>query len=267
MSCSTGFSISAVALSVVTGALAAAGEMEGSAREAILSGLGNTLLLSLLTFLSVCIREAEPFIRKAVLALLTLGLAAELAETILQAQQAAQQEFRSMALIGLLPLLLWAGWSLPPESWNAPARVLWWFALLGGVVLIGGLWGQMRWPGLAEEGLSQFGGFCKSFFCAEFFLWPLLCPDVAPSRAVCLPWLSYAVQAGAALGMGLLFSGRDDYPVMELLRAWSIGAFSRADALLVLIWLACAVYRICFLCAALRICLERLSGTERKAVS
>ena len=90
MSCSTGFSISAVALSVVTGALAAAGKTECSAREAILSGLGNTLLLSLLTCLSVCIREAEPFIRKAVLALLTLGLAAELAETILQAQQAAQ---------------------------------------------------------------------------------------------------------------------------------------------------------------------------------
>ena len=125
MSCSTGFSISAVALSVVTGALAAAGKTECSAREAILSGLGNTLLLSLLTCFSVCIREAEPFIRKAVLALLTLGLAAELAETILQAQLAAQQEFRSMALIGFLPLLLWAGWSLPPESWNAPARVLW----------------------------------------------------------------------------------------------------------------------------------------------
>ena len=116
-----------------------------------------------------------------------------------------------MALIGFLPLLLWAGWSLPPESWNAPARVLWWFALLGGVVLIGGLWGQMCWPGLAAEGPSQFSGFCKSFFCAEFFLWPLLCPDVVPGRAVCLPWLSYAVQAGAALGIGLLFDGRDDY--------------------------------------------------------
>ena len=266
MNRSAGFSRSAVALSVVTGALAAAGEMECSAREAILSGLGNALLLSLLTCLSVCIRDTEPFIRKTMLALLTLGLAAELAGTILQAQQAAQQEFRSMALVGLLPFLLLAGWCLPPESWNAPARVLWWFVLLGGAVLVTGLWGQVRWLGLAAESPSQLGGLCKSFFCAEFFLWPLLCPETIPGRAVCLPWLSYAVQAGTALGRGLLFGGQE-YPAMELLRAWSIGAFSRIDALLILIWLACAVYRIGFLCAALRICLEMLSGTERKAAS
>ena len=41
-----------------------------------------------------------------------------------------------------------------------------------------------------------------------------------------------------------------DYPEQELLRAWSVGIFSRMDALLLLIWLTCAVFRIGFLCAA-----------------
>lgn len=266
MSRSKGFSLSAVALSVVTGALAAAGEMEGSARELVLSGLVNALLLSVLTGRAVRIMDAEVLTQKAVLFVLSLGLAAELAGTILQAQQAAQQEFRSMALIGLLPFLLWAGWCLRSESWNAPARVLWWFVLLGGAVLAAGLWEQMHWPGLAAEGPSQFIRLRTSYFCAEFLLWPLLCPGAAAGRAVCLPWLSYAVQAGAAICMGLLFGGRD-YPAAELLRAWSFGVFSRIDAFLILIWLACAIYRIGFLCAALRVCIEKLFVAERKAAS
>ena len=70
---------------------------------------------------------------------------AELFGTVVQAQNICQQEFRSMALIGLLPLLLWAGWCIPPSGWDAPARVLWWFVLLGGLVCLTGLPG--RWTG------------------------------------------------------------------------------------------------------------------------
>lgn len=265
MNRSTDFSLPAVALSVLTGALAAAGSMEGSAREILLSGLLNTLLLTLLTALPASLRRRETAFRDAILMLLAVGLAAELLETILQAQKAAQQEFHSMALIGLLPLLLWAGWHIPPGSWNASARVLWWFVLLGGAVLLSGLLGQVHWPGLAAEEPSRFSHFRQSFFCAEFLLWPVLCPGEAPGKAICLPWAAFAVQAGTAVGMGLLFGGRE-YPAAELLRAWSIGAFSRADALLILIWLACAVYRVGFLSAALRICMETLSGPERKPV-
>ena len=58
--------------------------------------------------------------------------------------------------------------------------------------------------------------------------------------------------AGALLGGALLF-GSGTYPRLELLRAWSGGSFSRMDALLLLLWLLCAVYRAAMLCAAIRL--------------
>ena len=71
---------------------------------------------------------------------------AELFGTVMQAQNICQQEFRSMALIGLLPLFALGRvgvFRLP--GWDAPARVLWWFVLLGGLVCLTGLAGQMDW--------------------------------------------------------------------------------------------------------------------------
>ena len=62
----------------------------------------------------------------------------------------------------------------------------------------------------------------------------------------------FAVQAAALLGGALLF-GSGAYPRLELLRAWSGGSFSRMDALLLLLWLLCAVYRAAMLCAAIRL--------------
>ena len=64
--------------------------------------------------------------------------------------------------------------------------------------------------------------------------------------------LGAAVQAAALLGGALLFGG-GAYPRLELLRAWSGGSFSRMDALLLLLWLLCAVYRAAMLCATIRL--------------
>mgnify|MGYP000134563555 CR=1 FL=1 len=69
---------------------------------------------------------------------------------------------------------------------------------------------------------------------------------------------------GLATGMGLCGSGsgfagqcfavwQRSLPRLELLRAWSGGSFSRMDALLLLLWLLCAVYRVAMLCAAVRL--------------
>ena len=69
---------------------------------------------------------------------------------------------------------------------------------------------------------------------------------------VWLPVWGFAVQAAALLGGALLF-GSGTYPRLELLRAWSGGSFSRMDALLLLLWLLCAVYRAAMLCAAIRL--------------
>ena len=38
--------------------------------------------------------------------------------TLVQAQGLCTAEFSSMALLGFLPLLLWAGWAVPPASWK-----------------------------------------------------------------------------------------------------------------------------------------------------
>ena len=54
------------------------------------------------------------------------------------------------------------------------------------------------------------------------------------------------------LGSALLFGG-NAYPRLELLRAWNGGSFSRMDALLLLLWLLCAVYRVAMLCTAIRL--------------
>ena len=73
--------------------------------------------------------------------------------------------------------------------------------------------------------------------------------ETAPRRVLFLPWLTFLAQVCLAAGICLVFGGTD-YPEQELLRAWSVGIFSRMDALLLLIWLTCAVFRIGFLCAA-----------------
>ena len=56
---------------------------------------------------------------------------------------------------------------------------------------------------------------------------------------------------GLAAGMGLCGAGCGF--AGQLLRAWSSGSFSRMDALLLLLWLLCAVYRAAMLCAAIRL--------------
>ena len=73
--------------------------------------------------------------------------------------------------------------------------------------------------------------------------------ETEPRRVLFLPWLTFLAQVCLAGGICLVFGGTD-YPEQELLRAWSVGIFSRMDALLLLIGRTCAVVRIGFLCAA-----------------
>ena len=159
-----------------------------------------------------------------------------------------------MALLGVLPLLLWAGGQLASGSWNAAARVLWWMVFLGLVLCLPGLLGQMHWARLVAADAARPARSVQALVYAEYFFGPPQCAGKTPKHLLGLPWLAFAVQAAAWLGMGLVF-GAGDYPQRELLRAWNAGVFSRLDALLLLVWLACAFYRIGFLCTALRTCL------------
>ena len=130
-----------------------------------------------------------------------------------------------------------------------PARVLWWFVLLGEGLCLAGIAGQMEWFYLLEPDAVQLARLPRAPLYAEYLLWPLLIEEPAPRRVLFLPWLTFLAQVCLAGGICLVFGGTD-YPEQELLRAWSVGIFSRMDALLLLIWLTCAVFRIGFLCAA-----------------
>ena len=244
------FTTAALTLSVVTAALADGIPQSVPVRRALWLGAASTVCLCILSALAAAAlqNKAPSF---AVRLALTAGLFMELVHTIVQAQGLCAAEFSSMALLGFLPLLLWAGWRIRPASWNASARVLWWFAAVGGVVCLLGLAGQLHWYRLFTQAQPSAASWSVPVY-AEYFAGALLCSARSVRRTAWLPVWGFAVQASALMGGALLF-GSGIYPRLELLRAWSGGSFSRMDALLLLLWLLCAVYRVAMLCAAIRL--------------
>lgn len=245
------FTPAALSLSVLTAALAESIPQGAPVRRALAMGALSAAVLCILSVLVTAAwqgRTPSPAARTA----LTLGFGWELLQSIAQAQQVCAEEFFSMALLGFLPLLLWAGWSIRPGGWNTLARVLWWFAAVGGVVCLLGLGGQMHWYRLLELPTTPARGTWQVPVYAEYFALPLLCRPSDTRRMVWLPLGSFAVQAAVLLG-GVLVFGAADYPQMELLRAWSTASFSRMDALLLWIWLLCAACRAAVLCACVRL--------------
>lgn len=122
---------------------------------------------------------------------------------------------------------------------------------MGGVVCLLGLAGQLHWYRLFTPAQPTAANWGVPVY-AEYFAGALLCSARSARRTVWLPAWGFAVQAAALLGSALLF-GSGTYPRLELLRAWSSGSFSRMDALLLLLWLLCAVYRASMLCAVIRL--------------
>ena len=244
------FTPAALTLGVVTAALADAIPQGVPVRRALwLSGVSTVCLCILSALAAAALQDKAPSF--AVRLALTAGLFMELVHTLVQAQGLCVAEFSSMALLGFLPLLLWAGWHIRPASWNASARVLWWFAAVGGLVCLLGLAGQLHWYRLFTPAQPTETAWSVPVY-AEYFAGALLCNSQSVRRTVWLPLWGFAVQAAALLGGALLFSS-GAYPRLELLRAWSSGSFSRMDALLLLMWLLCAVYRAAILCAAMRL--------------
>ena len=244
------FTPAALTLSVVTAALADGIQQGAPVRRALWLGAVSMVCLCILSVLAAAALQGKtPSL--AVRLALTAGFSMELVHTLVRAQGLCAEEFSSMALLGFLPLLLWAGWGIRPASWNASARVLWWFAAVGGVVCLLGLAGQLHWYRLFTTVQPTATGWSVPLY-AEYFAGTLLCSARSARRTVLLPLWSFAVQAAALLDGTLLFSS-GAYPRLELLRAWSGGSFSRMDALLLLLWLLCAVYRAVMLCAAIRL--------------
>lgn len=145
----TGSFRAAVPLSVLTAVLGQC-ITSGSAMPArllLLQGFPMALGIGLL---SSCLMPAEgeeglrseTGIRPRLLCLLlSVWFGAELWETLWQAQQVCREQFSSMAVLGVLPLLLWAGWQLKPDVFSRSAGVLWWALALAGLACVGSLHG------------------------------------------------------------------------------------------------------------------------------
>lgn len=201
--------------------------------------------------------EGNPLFCKACRAVLLLWVAAELVDAIGEAQTLCWEQFSSMAVIGFLPLLFAVGWYLAQEAFSRAAKILWVLAVACVFIGIAGLAGQFHWQNLLEAVPSRLGRVTLPLY-AEYFLLPLTAEKPMGNRlpsAVWLPMGAFLLEGGYRLGRELLF-GSSAYPGVELLRAWTLGGFSRMDALFFLVWLAAALFRICFLTRVIRLLAE-----------
>lgn len=272
------FSLSALGLGLVTASLAEcfyspAGRY--AARAAVLLGLLNTLGTIIAAWLFLILAEkfdlfsGHGFLSKLVGWGFWGWFALELGRTIASAQIVCREHFGSNALIAVLPVLLLISWNMRADALDRSARAIWWLLAAGIVACLIGIWDQMHWQQLfGADDLSLWAdGLPPVRFYPEYFALPLLCRGINRHRGTLLPFWSYAVQAGYTFVLELVL-GRiagSNYAGLELLRAWTLGYFSRVDALLLLLWLAAALWRICMLAYVLRTLLRRCIGIEKTA--
>lgn len=231
---------------------------ELSARSFLLLGLPGAVLLCGLSALAAALAQRSGIFAsgsaaaRGVDALFFLWFGAELIRTVGQAQSVCRQQFASGALLGVLPLLWLFSLGMDHTACSRTARMLWWLVLAGAVIGLIGLGGQMHWQRLSLEPLQGRAPAVSLY--PDYFALPLLAGRAQQKKAALLPGWVFGVQALFAFGMELLFGSAQHagYTGYEALRVWGVGIFSRLDALLLLLWLAAALYRICFLFVVLR---------------
>ena len=265
-----GFSARTLALSTAAAELGRvilrAGQ-SGSVRAAL---LGNVLATAALVLLAVFVSwnaarlRRQGFVGNCCCAAFLLWYLWGLVRTAAMIQQVCWEQFSSMAFFGLLPLLLWAGWSLGCELYDRMASVLGWLVVLGIVFCVLGLAGQLQWQVLVTGETAHSFVLPDASFYPEYFSFPLLCMSknnakISKKPVVWLPIIAAVVSSGYALGLALLFGAPQAYPGYELLRAWSFGGISRFDAAFLLLWLAAAIFRFGFIVRAVRLLCERLA--------
>lgn len=272
------FSFSALGLGLTTASLAdsfysAAGAY--GARSTVLLGLMSTLGLILAAgFFCILAEKFDLFSGKNFLSKLAgwgfFGwFSLEMGRTIASAQIVCRDHFGSNALIAVLPVLLLVSWRMNADALDRSARAIWWLLAAGIIACLAGIGDQMHWQNLfGAADLSLWAdGWPPVRLYPEYFALPLLCRGKNIRRGALLPFWSYGVQAGYAFVLELVL-GRvvhPDYAGLELLRAWALGYFSRLDALLLLVWLTAALWRICLLAYILRALWKRIIGREKTA--
>ncbi len=121
-----------------------------------------------------------------------------------------------MAMLGLLPLLLWAGWKLEPSVLVRCAPILCWAAALAGLLCLLGLNGQFHWEKLM---LPTEPVTLTLPLYPEYFALPLFCPAKQVRGAVWLPVKAFILAGSFALCTELVFGAGNALPGIELLRA------------------------------------------------
>lgn len=270
------FSLPALGLSLVTASLAQsfytpAGT--GTARSILLFGLIHAVLLTMAAGLFCVLSErfalfsGQGFLPRLAGWGFWLWFGWELIRTVAAAQTVCREHFGSNALIAVLPLLLLASRQMAADALDRSARAIWWLLAAGVVVCLAGVWDQMHWQRLFVAGQPslQMDSWPQLYLYPEVFALPLLCTGRNTRRGAVLPFWSYAAQAGYGLVLELVLgrTAGPDYLGVELLRAWALGYFSRLDALLLLLWLAAALWRICLLFFALRKLWQINTGKEK----
>lgn len=240
----------------------------GSVRAVLLSNVlaaAAFVLLAALASVNASRLNRPGFAGKCICAVFLLWYLFELVRTAAMLQQACWEQFASMAFIGLLPFFLWAGWSLGCELYDRMAAVLGAFVVLGSLFCLLGLASQLEWQHLVMGEAGRSFALPDAFFYPEYFSFPFLCAGKntlknSQKSALWLPLIPAIISSGYTLGLALLFGAPQGYPGYELLRAWSFGGISRFDAAFLLLWLAAAVFRLCFLVRTARLLCERLAG-------
>lgn len=260
-----GFSLSALGLGLVTASLA--GCFYGPAgaypsRSIILLGFLSTLGLAVgaacfyLLAAKCQLFSGHGFLSKLGGWIFFGWFGLELIRTASAAQTVCRDQFGSNGLIAVLPVLLLVSWEMKASALDRSARAVWWLLAAGIVLCLTGVWGQMHWQKLfaADESALWSAGWPPVPIYPEYFALPLLCQKHAIRRGVLLPFWSYSVQAGFAFVLELVLgrAAGPGYQGLELLRSWALGYFSRLDALLLLLWLTAALWRICLLAYLLR---------------
>lgn len=243
---------SAVSLSVLTAVLGRcilSGAGAVSARQLLLQGLPMAAALGLISaLLTAAEGENDSFsghgMRSRLVCLLgAVWFGAELLETVAQAQKISWEQFSSMAVIGILPLLLWAGIRLEPAVFSRSAGILWWAAGLAVLAWCFGLRGQFHWEQVVRYPAAA--GELRFPLYAEFFLLPFLPGGRRSPKHFLLPVQVLLGKAAFAFGMEALLGAAS--------RNWTVALhISRWDAAALLVWLACAMFRICLLGSILR---------------
>ncbi len=260
-------SVSSLALGLTAASLAqcfAAVLNERSARAFLWQNLPGTAALVLISLVFCALAERYQLISGKSLAARFTGLVLviwfgwELVHTCIQAQAVCRIQFGTNAIIGVFPLLLLVGIRINAAALNQASRIMWWLFFITVLVFIAGLYGQMDWHRLflAEEtGNFWFEDVQHITLYPEYFVLSALFRQKDLGKATLLPIWSYAVQVSYVIAAELIFGqvSNSAYTGAELLRVWSLGWFSRLDALVLLIWLAMALYRICLIIHILRL--------------